>query len=80
MYEKYLMKFDLQGGFMKENSYPDMREKVKEYISELEAEINRCESAFLVEKTPYIAQKYIVRAQTLSEVVNDLNGRLEERI
>lgn len=65
---------------MKENSYPDMREKVKEYISELETEIDRCESVFLVEKTPYIAQKYIVRAQTLSEVVNDLNGRLEERI
>ena len=68
------------GDFMKENNYSDMREKIKEYISELETEINRCESAFLVEKTSYIAQKYIVRAQTLSEVVNDLNGRLEERI
>lgn len=62
---------------------PDMREKIREYISELDTEINRCENEL---------QKYYKsngdigvismqnRIQVLIEVKNDLLGRLEEAI
>ena len=62
---------------------PDMREKIREYISELDTEINRCENEL---------QKYYKsngdigvismqnRIQVLIEVNNDLLGRLEEAI
>lgn len=62
---------------------PDMREKVMEYIGELDAEINKCENEL---------QKYYKnngdigvismqnRIQVLIEVKNDLLGRLEEVI
>ncbi len=62
---------------------PDMREKIREYISELDTEINRCENEL---------QKYYKsngdigvismqnRIQVLIEVKNDLLGRLEEVI
>ena len=60
-----------------------MREKIKEYIGELDAEIGRCENEL---------QKYYKsngdigvismqnRIQVLVEVKNDLLGRLEEVI
>lgn len=57
-----------------------MREKVKEYISELETEIERCENAFIAEKYLIQRAKYVARVKTLIEVVNDLNGRLDEVI
>ena len=62
---------------------PDMREKIKEYIGELDTEINRCENEL---------QKYYKsngdigvismqnRIQILIEVKNDLLGILEEVI
>ena len=54
---------------------PNMREKVKEYIDELEVEITRLENE---ENTEEI---YIIsRLETLHEIINDLKGRLEERI
>jgi hypothetical protein len=54
---------------------PNMREKVKEYVGELEVEITRLENE---ENTEEI---YIIsRLETLQEVINDLKGRLEERI
>lgn len=61
---------------------PDMREKVVEYIGELETEINRCEN----ELQKYYKNGYIgvinmqSRISALQEVINDLKGRLEERV
>lgn len=58
---------------------PDMKEKVREYIGELEIEIKRLEDE-LITKEPYVTQNYMCRIGTLQEVINDLKGRLEERI
>lgn len=75
---------------VEENVLPDMREKVKEYISELDTEIDRCadeaESILAAigdynEKpmpTNYI--KLEERLKVLGEVKNDLRGRLEESV
>ena len=73
--------------------FPDMREKVKEYISELDAEIDRCiklvEDKMKKLKDSTIIESYTrgveyarieARIQTLLEVRNDLQGRLEELI
>lgn len=61
---------------------PDMREKVREYIGELEQEIQRCvdwvEQNMNVEACKVAAME--CRIQTLGEVKNDLKGRLEEVI
>lgn len=54
----------------------DMREKVKEYISELDKEIERCE-LILRNISDLIAES---RLETLVEVRNDLKGRLEELV
>ena len=74
----------------KYENQPDMREKVREYISELDVEIDRCvdeaESILAAigdydEKpmpTNYIRLEE--RAKVLGEVKNDLEGRLEELI
>ena len=75
---------------VEDNVLPDMREKVKEYISELDVEIERCvdeaESILATigdydEKsmpTNYIRLEE--RAKVLGEVKNDLESRLEELI
>lgn len=77
----------------KYENQPDMREKVKEYISELDAEIDRC-TKFIEDKLSKIKDngkkeiylfsiEYITlktRVKTLTEVKNDLQGRLEELI
>ena len=72
----------------KYENQPDMREKVREYIYELDVEIDRCvdeaESILAAigdydEKpmpTNYIRLEE--RAKVLGEVKNDLQGRLEE--
>ena len=72
----------------KYENQPDMREKVREYIDELDVEIDRCvdeaESILAAigdydEKsmpTNYIRLEE--RAKVLGEVKNDLEGRLEE--
>ena len=74
----------------KYENQPDMREKVREYISELDVEIDRCvdeaESILAAigdydEKsmpTNYIRLEE--RAKVLNEVKNDLKGRLEELV
>ena len=76
------MQESLQKLYQYENQ-PDMREKIREYIGELDMEINRCENEL---------QKYYKsngdigvismqnRIQVLIEVKNDLLGRLEEVI
>lgn len=76
------MQEPLQKLYQYENQ-PDMREKIREYIGELDMETNRCENEL---------QKYYKsngdigvismqnRIQVLIEVKNDLLGRLEEVI
>lgn len=54
----------------------NMREKVKEYITELDKEIERCE-LILRNTSDLIAES---RLETLVEVKNDLESRLEELI
>ena len=65
----------------KYENQPDMREKVKEYISELGTEIDRC-TKLIENKTnkwnEYGFIKMKLRVQILMEVKNDLQGRLEE--
>lgn len=58
---------------------PDMREKIKEYISELDTEINRLEDLLKNTDNPYNLQ---IKGglNTIIEVKNDLLGRLEEVI
>lgn len=80
----------------------NMREKVVEYVGELETEIKRCENELLLlcnsveryeePKNPQEGQIWICeslteskfeircRIATLQEVINDLKGRLEERV
>lgn len=63
---------------------PDMREKIKEYIGELDTEIDRLESD-LEKQMTYNAEACEVtetesRLNTIIEVKNDLLGRLEEVI
>lgn len=67
---------------------PDMREKVKEYISELDTEIDRCHKE--ISNLSYDEVQMRVnraeinvcqcRAKTLTEVKNDLQSRLDELI
>lgn len=60
-----------------------MRKKVKEYISELEVEIKRCTKIAeqnINDNTTTLAEMIFARMQTLTEVKNDLQGRLEELV
>lgn len=61
---------------------PNMRDKVKEYINELDSEIQRCidwvEQNMNSEACKVAAME--CRIQTLEEVKNDLKSRLEEVI
>lgn len=58
---------------------PDMRKKVKEYIGELNTEIDRLENLLKNTDNPYDLQ-IKGRLNTIIEVKNDLLGRLEEVI
>lgn len=58
---------------------PDMREKIKEYISELDMEINRLRDLLKNTDSPYDLQ-IKGRLNTIIEVKNDFLGRLEEVI
>ena len=67
----------------KYENQPDMREKVKEYISELDKEIERCHHLAernMNDEATTVAEMMLVRVQTLNEVKNDLQGRLEELV
>ena len=75
---------------VEDNVLPDMRENVKEYISELDVEIERCvdeaESILAAigdyDENP-MPTNYIrleERTKVLGEVKNDLQGRLDELI
>lgn len=73
----------------KYENQPDMREKVREYISELEAEIDRCvkenekilESISIGHDAMIISQFQLAeKIETLTKVKNDLQSRLDELI
>lgn len=72
------MQEPLQKLYQYENQ-PNMREKVVEYIGELKTEIKRLESELVI-KDSYMANIYLSRMTALQGVINDLQGRLEERI
>lgn len=63
---------------------PDMREKIKEYIGELDTEIDRLESDLEKQMTYNVEACEVTetesRLNTIIEVKNDLLGRLEEVI
>lgn len=58
---------------------PNMREKIKEYISELDTEIDRLGDLLKNTDSPYDLQ-IKSRLNAIIEVKNDLLGRLEEVI
>lgn len=61
---------------------PDMREKIKEYIDEMDEEINRCDTwvkEHINNKSCDIAIMES-RIETLTDVKNDLESRLDEVI
>ena len=66
----------------KYENQPDMREKVREYISELDAEYDRCMDWIEEHMNGEAHQVSVMemRAKALMEVKNDLQGRLEELI
>ena len=66
----------------KYENQPGMREKVKEYIGELDVEYDRC-MTWIEEHMDGEACRVSgmeMRSKTLMEVKNDLQGRLEELI
>ena len=66
----------------KYENQPNMREKVREYISELDAEYDRCmdwiEEHMNGEACQVSAME--MRAKTLNDVKNDLQNRLDELV
>ncbi len=63
-------------------SMPDMREKISEYIGELDTEIKRLESSLEenMDAEACTVTAIEVKLQALTEVRNDLQSRLEEVI
>ena len=63
---------------------PDMREKIREYISELDKEIERCEKLYeevsVGYSDPTRSLTIQCRIETLSQVKGDLKSRLEELV
>ena len=74
----------------KYENQPDMRKKVREYISELDVEYDRCIGQaerilaaigdYDEKPMPLNYIKLVERAEVLNEVKNDLQGRLDELI
>lgn len=77
------MQVPLEKLYQYENQ-PDMREKVREYIDELDKEINRLESDLEKQMTYSVEACKVTatesRLNAIIEVKNDLLGRLEEVI
>lgn len=72
------MQEPLQKLYQYENQ-PDMREKIREYVNELDTEIDRLEVLLKNTDSPYDLQ-IKGRLNAIIEVKNDLLGRLEEVI
>ena len=67
---------------VRKNEQPDMRKKVQEYIDELQTEIRRLEEELEenMNGEACMVTEIESKINTLQEVVNDLKGRLNERI
>ena len=74
----HAMQEPLQKLYQYENQ-PDMREKIKEYIDELDAEIDRLEDLLKNTDSPYDL-RIKGRLNAIIEVKNDLLRKLEEVI
>ena len=83
--------YDKNGYCLNDNVYkwssdnkPDMREKVKEYIAELDEEISRCEKLYEENSVNYSDPTRSLatqcRVETLVQVKCDLESRLEELV
>lgn len=59
---------------------PDMREKVREYISQLDKEIKKAENEIVNTDDKSYEARMMSRLNTLTEVRNDLQSRLDEVI
>ena len=66
----------------KYENQPDMREKIREYISELDLEYDRCMERVEEHMNDEACQVSAMemRTKTLMEVKNDLQSRLEELV
>ena len=68
----------------KYENQPDMREKVRKYLSELDEEISRCEKLYeevsVGYSDPTRSLAIQCRIETLSQVKGDLQDRLEELV
>ena len=77
------MQEPLEKLYMYENQ-PDMREKIKEYIAELNKEISRCEKLYedlsINYSDPTNSLVVQCRIETLIQVKGDLQSRLEELV
>lgn len=75
------MQEPLQKLYQYENQ-PDMREKIREYVNELDTEIDRCEQCIIDNgiEAETTNNMLLARCETLHEIIGDLKGRLEERI
>lgn len=73
------MQEPLQKLYQYENQL-DMREKVREYIVELDTEIKRVEGEIVNTDDKYYEARMMSRIDALTEVRNDLLGRLEEAV
>lgn len=73
------MQEPLQKLYQYENQ-PDMREKIREYINELEREIKKLEDELCKPEmfTNLHSLAIESRLETLQEVINDLKGRSDE--
>lgn len=73
------MQEPLQKLYQYENQ-PDMREKVIGYVNQLDQEIKRAESEIVNTDDKDYEARMMSRLNTLTEVKNDLLGRLKEAI
>lgn len=61
-------------------NHSDIREQIMEYISRLDTEIKRVESKIVNTSDKSYEARMMARLDVLTEVKNDLHGRLEEII
>ena len=59
---------------------PDMREKVKEYIGELDAEISRCEKLYEDVSIKYSDPTRSLAIKCKIEIIVDIKGDLKSRL
>lgn len=61
-------------------NHSDIREQIMEYISRLDTEIKRVDGEIVNTSDKHYEARMMARLDVLTEVKNDLQGRLEETI